>query len=341
MLLGGADADADAPARVPGRVARVADDQGAVSAELNQIRARVRQASVRSGSALRRAAIIPRRAPAAAAAAAASRARAQQAAAKPLVPHPWAAATELFRHRPPGKPASSSYRSIDYVLMSETARTNRHMRRLVQGGEPWAAELLRLLLVDAHFATLACMKSQYLRKELVEGLACIEQVEAALGLERWRPVPGPRAVAGAGASPGAPSYATDGSVHGPVVIDNYPEAAVAGQGADVAELPPPQLQPLQPPPPPPQCTATPEYDGLGLTIVDLCSGKGCQGVLLALRFPAARVVMCDSQASHEAVRSARPGSSPCPSVRGQSTPMQWGEGGREARRAGRASGRAC
>ena len=38
--------------------------------------------------------------------------------------------------------------------------------------------------------------------------------------------------------------------------------------------------------------------GKGLVVVDLCSGKGCQGVLLALRFPDARIIMCDLQASH-------------------------------------------
>ena len=120
----------------------------------------------------------------------------------------------------------------------------------------------------------------------------MEAAGAASGRLGWQGGSSARPGAGTGTVSGAPSHATDGSVHSPVAIDNYQDYSAVGNHPQEAAA-----------------AGTPaQHDGRGVTIVDLCSGKGCQGVLLALRFPRARVVMCDSQASHEAVRPTR---APC------------------------------
>ena len=155
---------------------------------------------------------------------------------------------------------STSYRSVEWVLLSRDRAGNAHLRRLLgappEGGlakpggeagggegaprrppedfsraggdEPWAREFTRLLVEDPTFTNLACMKSKQLKKELVEGVACVARVEEALGRIRGRR---------------------------------------AGLSAEL------------------------ERTGEGLLVVDLCSGKGAAGLMLALRFPSA-VVRC-------------------------------------------------
>ena len=95
------------------------------------------------------------------------------------------------RFRPDGS-ASAAFRAIEYVLQSSACVTNRHLRRLTNGGcltqqghdmvsasneqtttttnvhEAWAERFIQLLLDDARLANVACHKSKGLKKELLQ-----------------------------------------------------------------------------------------------------------------------------------------------------------------------------
>ena len=114
--------------------------------------------------------------------------------------HPFLDGNKL-RFRPDGS-ASAGFRAIEHVLQSSACVTNRHLRRLTNGGcvgpvkqkdenhnpdkttstetvyEAWAERFIQLLLDDARLANVACHKSKGLKKELVEGVSMIERVEA-------------------------------------------------------------------------------------------------------------------------------------------------------------------
>ena len=131
----------------------------------------------------------------------------------------------LARFRPDGS-LSTSYRSIEHVLKSNSCNTNRHLYRLVNGKEEWSERFLRLVVQDERCANLACLKS--LKKELVESVSMIERVEEIVAK---------------------------------LVKSNDIDAS----------------------------TST----GRGIVLLDLCSGKGVAGTMLAVRFPEAQVVGVD------------------------------------------------
>ena len=108
--------------------------------------------------------------------------------------HPYLARDKL-RFRADGS-ASAAFRSMEHVLQSHDCVTNRHLRRLTNGGclvkrqhnnnkptttalyEAWAERFIQLVLDDARLANIACQRSKGLKKELVEGVSMIERVEA-------------------------------------------------------------------------------------------------------------------------------------------------------------------
>ena len=196
--------------------------------------------------------------------------------------------------------ASTSYRSVEYVLMSADRSANRHLRRLLGSGgggdedqraaavthealeraggdEAWAKEFVRLLLYDERMTNVACMKSKNLKKELVEAVAVVERVEEMLATLAGRRDVCADVDAGRVGPEGARLRAL---IAADAAVATGVPSEVAGAGVQT------------------QADDTPsalERSGEGLLMVDLCSGKGAAGLMLALRFPRARVVGVDAR----------------------------------------------
>ena len=205
-----------------------------------------------------------------------------------------------LRPRPQGAMASTSYRSVEYVLMSADRSANRHLRRLLGSGgggdedqraaavthealeraggdEAWAKEFVRLLLYDERMTNVACMKSKNLKKELVEAVAVVERVEEMLATLAGRRDVCADVDAGRVGPEGARLRAL---IAADAAVATGAQSEVAGAGVQT------------------QADDTPsalERSGEGLLMVDLCSGKGAAGLMLALRFPRARVVGVDAR----------------------------------------------
>lgn len=146
------------------------------------------------------------------------------------------------RFRPDGS-LSTSYRSIEHVIQSQSCVANRHLHRLIRGSEEWARQFICLLVKDERCANISCQKSKSLKKELVEGVSMIERVEHLIAkLNKHR--------------------------YGKDVIDS---------------------------------------SGKGLTLLDLCSGKGVAGTMLAVRFSHAQVNGLDIRPPSERERHLHDG----------------------------------
>ena len=170
------------------------------------------------------------------------------------------------------------YRSIEYLLLSESCMTNRHLRRLTGGGthagyrplydgtfscydanqdptlnkeedgtqqlaesqipmEPWAEQLMSLLLYDERMTNLAC-KSNKSKKDFVDSLAILERVEEVLG-------------------------------------DHHDEQTLE--------------------------------TGTNILFFDMCSGKGITALILTMRFPSAKIMCVDVRKPGETEHHLREG----------------------------------
>lgn len=159
--------------------------------------------------------------------------------------------------------------SIDFLLEGESVKTNPYLRAFAASGLP------TVLKSDPHFFSWANIKSKVLRKEVAEASAAAARVPAAIAKARGKGIGGGRGGSGenaytCGARGGTGAPATSCSYSYGAASDAPSEAVVRDLDA---------------------------FDGLGdgegVVFFDLCSGKGFTSILLAHRYPKARVLMFD------------------------------------------------
>lgn len=152
--------------------------------------------------------------------------------------------------------------SIDYLLEGESVKTNSYLRAFAASGLP------SVLKSDPHFFSWANIKGKVLRKEVAEASAAAARVPAAITKARGLGCRGVGGESGGGGRSigggGSPTTSCGAASDAP------PEVVVRDEG---------------------------ERDGLGdgegIVFFDLCSGKGFTSILLAHRYPKARVLMFD------------------------------------------------
>lgn len=155
--------------------------------------------------------------------------------------------------------------SIDFLLEGESVKTNPYLRAFAASGLP------TVLKSDPHFFSWANIKSKVLRKEVAEASAAAARVPAAIAKARGKGTGGGRGgsgknayACGASGSTGAPTTSCGAASDAPLEVVVRDDEDFDGLG-----------------------------DGEGVVFFDLCSGKGFTSILLAHRYPKARVLMFD------------------------------------------------